>query len=530
MPSIREDLHREIDLETLQASYLQAGAVPAATSRRVRPAKGGHTASGESQTPVSNVPLESSPPPARAGIGILGNIQEREVGPPSLTLQPISSLPFPKATHRRQSKFALGRKQVTLLRRPAPSSEANAPLVADRQPGGPEADADAWLGSRLCSDQAQSLQGPSRRSDVDQTSNGAQQLQSHGMDPEQGLDTRRVLNEVVAGNDIAKENEARLADMAPAEVAAAQAELASRLPAKTLTFLRQRGAARMQSQPEASRAAAKSSLARHMVSRAAEAQPAAALAGPTGSGAEAPATAPDASPPDQGQWQHPAASQPLDTQPAFPHFQDMHDQGGTNDKAMRQRAALRFDLDGHVLGLQSAAEPKTRPAEALLRDPLRVDEGSQSTGLTVSEAVQLLRSSLPAQQVAALKTITTVLMQARPAGIAAPDAATIVPMPPASDLAGAKWHHVWQAALEEAEVVVALRLALDSGHTQVVAAAASALCALLGANKQPAGTVQALDLSPSSWQLSTPAASVKAPLQPVAADHSRGLAEAFVLG
>ncbi len=112
--------------------------------------------------------------------------------------------------------------KVTLLRRPAPSSEANAPLVADRQPGGPEAD--AWLGSRLCSDQAQSLQGPSRRSDVDQTSNGAQQLQSHGMDPEQGLDTRRVLNEVVAGNDIAKENEARLADMAPAEVGEGSAE------------------------------------------------------------------------------------------------------------------------------------------------------------------------------------------------------------------------------------------------------------------------------------------------------------------
>ncbi len=52
-------------------------------------------------------------------------------------------------------------------------------------------------------------------------------------------------------------------------------------------------------------------------------------------------------------------------------MQDMHDQGGTNDKAMRQRAALRFDLDGHVVGLQTAAEPKTRPAEALLRDPLR---------------------------------------------------------------------------------------------------------------------------------------------------------------
>ena len=79
-------------------------------------------------------------------------------------------------------------------------------------------------------------------------------------------------------------------------------------------------------------------------------------------------------------------------------------------------------------------------------------------------------------------------------------------------------------------MVVALRLALDSKHTQVVAAAASALCALLGANKQPAGAVQALDLSPSSWQLSTPAASVKARLQPVAADHFRGLAEAFVLG
>ena len=64
----------------------------------------------------------------------------------------------------------------------------------------------------------------------------------------------------------------------------------------------------------------------------------------------------------------------------------------------------------------------------------RMDEGSVGQGLTVQDAVQLLRSSLPAQQVAALRTINAVLRQARPAGIGIPDAVTAVPMLPSRKL------------------------------------------------------------------------------------------------
>lgn len=60
---------------------------------------------------------------------------------------------------------------------------------------------------------------------------------------------------------------------------------------------------------------------------------------------------------------------------------------------------------------------------------IRVDEGSVSKGFTVQEAVQLLRSSLPAQQVAALRTISAILVQARPAGVGGPDAVLTVPVP-----------------------------------------------------------------------------------------------------
>ena len=64
----------------------------------------------------------------------------------------------------------------------------------------------------------------------------------------------------------------------------------------------------------------------------------------------------------------------------------------------------------------------------------RMDEGSVGQGLTVQDAVQLLRSSLPAQQVAALRTINAVLLQARSAGVGIPDALTAVPMPPSRKL------------------------------------------------------------------------------------------------
>lgn len=56
---------------------------------------------------VSNINFAGVDMTGAAGSGILGNVQEREVAAPTLFLQTASDRPFPKATHRKQSKVCL---------------------------------------------------------------------------------------------------------------------------------------------------------------------------------------------------------------------------------------------------------------------------------------------------------------------------------------------------------------------------------------------------------------------------------------
>ncbi|KAL2635171.1 hypothetical protein R1flu_006650 [Riccia fluitans] len=154
--------------------------------------------------------------------------------------------------------------------------------------------------------------------------------------------------------------------------------------------------------------------------------------------------------------------------------------------------SLRFDLDGTVLSFgppigKSEAVP-TSPAEGtsvsgqekalsvVERDILRTEGDPAGLGYTLKEAINLVRSTVPGQRAVALRLIAAVLdkalqglqiQQSKPASFE--DLEEVV-----------DWQAVWAYALgPEAELVLTLRLALDDGHSTVVAACARAIQALL---------------------------------------------------
>ncbi len=115
----------------------------------------------------------------------------------------------------------------------------------------------------------------------------------------------------------------------------------------------------------------------------------------------------------------------------------------------------------------------------------------------MQEACLLARSSVPQQRVLALRLLRSVLALSRPSVAASGSA--LVPLPPAvaaqlreegrQEADAVEWAAVWHHALHAADVVLLLRRSLDDSHSAVVAAAAEALAALLGA-LGPAGAAE----------------------------------------
>ncbi|KAK9841206.1 hypothetical protein WJX74_001891 [Apatococcus lobatus] len=491
MASLRQEL--EADPERVQG---YEGA-PAARSCRVtrRPLQATDEKAAADVPPPPAPAKHSAVPHGAAGGGILGNVQEREVQPPALPSMVASALPFPKATHRRQSKFSLGRKSAA---RGPPER-----LLAPALPAQPNSDCQGTTASQQAVEPS-----PATASAAPHSLTTPAFAASTPAEPnsQEGIEMNRTTRGGQLGSlmdwtasrmhaDITQENAARLADMGTAQVVEAQAELAERFSAETLAFLRKRGAAKARPAEVAAKAGTTMAAAPCNVAAAGQVSEIAHSTeeydGHTAF-PDASASTQRSDRPSQGRWR-PAATdrQQAGPEPQFLNLQADQGRRGIFNTAADQvqlpqqlASTLRFDLEGHPDGLHQGDKDDVQPqAQATLRDPLRMDEGSVGQGLTVQEAVQLLRSSLPAQQVAALRTISAILVQARPAGIRHPDAPISAPTPSAFVAErGITWRHVWEAALGEAEVAVALRLALDSSHAQVVAAAAAAVCALLGAN------------------------------------------------
>jgi len=122
-----------------------------------------------------------------------------------------------------------------------------------------------------------------------------------------------------------------------------------------------------------------------------------------------------------------------------------------------------------------------------MRDVLRRDEGSTPDGYTLAgELPLLLRSAVPAQRVAALRTLAAVARRARPSHAdVAPDGAlrprpacwpagAEAPLPPPPD-----WADVHRHLTADCHAALLVRLALDEDAPAAVAAAADALAAVV---------------------------------------------------
>jgi len=151
-------------------------------------------------------------------------------------------------------------------------------------------------------------------------------------------------------------------------------------------------------------------------------------------------------------------------------------------------ARLRFGMDGRVAGLapestESAVGDRhgLAAASVVSRDPIRAAEGTVPTdGYTITEAITLARSSVPQQRVFALRLLASILRTAKTSmheKCSTSDALSASCN--GSILAEVSWTFVWQHAVQEADIAVALRTGLDDGNAAVVIAASEALEALL---------------------------------------------------
>ncbi|BFI29872.1 RNA polymerase II-associated protein 1 [Marchantia polymorpha subsp. ruderalis] len=151
---------------------------------------------------------------------------------------------------------------------------------------------------------------------------------------------------------------------------------------------------------------------------------------------------------------------------------------------------MRFNIDGEVVFFEPAKEePETAASSpsaaavnkqqdvlsAVERDMIRTEGDPAGSGYTLKEALGLVRSTVPGQRSVALRLISAVLEKAT---VGFQNQQRI----PTSfaDLKGlVDWQAVWAYALgPEAELVLTLRLALDDGHSTVVATCARAIQAL----------------------------------------------------
>ena len=169
---------------------------------------------------------------------------------------------------------------------------------------------------------------------------------------------------------------------------------------------------------------------------------------------------------------------------------------------------MRYTLEGAPLGaeeLPAAQRAASRLGSAVERDPLRAGEkGAVAAGYTLGEALDLARSSVPAQRVAGLTLFAKVAAQARrwgggvlgqkngslpvsrrrSVGIVGSYGTTGGPPSDPTSLppplpAGVAWQDVWLHALVDKSAVLTLRRALDDAHLPAASAAAKALAAIV---------------------------------------------------
>ena len=485
--------------------------------------------------------MDEDPAPQPELRDMVREVVERPVGraPPAPPGPPVggTGLPFPAATHRTKGPFA-GRKSKFMAEREARRAAAAASGAAsssldDVAPAGSVRVGGANVSFQMMPPPTSGAPG----------SSAAAASAASGSRPRPAAPTDES-----AG--VEEETARRLAAMSVQEIEEARATLAARLKPESLAFLRARGERKAAAAGTAAGtgpgagAGAGAETGTGTVTGPASVSPSMSTAVPAGDETSPPGSSPSgpsgASPPTS-----PPRGRPSSKRASSSPVSSLSSLSGKtaslrSSAAARARAAaaaansmasaptptevsaVRYTLDGAPLNaddLPAAQRAASRLGSATERDPLRAGhQGARDgPGYTLGEALDLARSSVPAQRVAGLGLVAKVLTQARrwgggggprdappapppaggPVGAGAPRRRSVgmaglygaagapsnpLSLPPPLP-AGVAWGDVWLHALVDHNAVFLLRRAMDDAHLPAASAAAAATAALLGASR-----------------------------------------------
>ncbi|GJP68574.1 hypothetical protein CLOP_g25255 [Closterium sp. NIES-67] len=296
----------------------------------------------------------------------------------------------------------------------------------------------------------------------------------------------RGIGETQEQREIDEANRGVVGGMSAAQIAEAQAELMARLPAGAVDMLRRRG--RAKEERRRGLGAVQGSASEGVAASAGgDSAGGDSAGGDSAGGDSAGEQQQQAMEVDGNGSGGSASSQLLPSQPAptsRPPLPRQHDQPATWEQRVERIRGVRFAMDGRPVPADVAREAETAlgvPSEAAMqfdqdsaqgmavrdlavrhvaeRDWLRTGAEPGRAGYTVREAVALSRSQVPAQAAAGLAVLSAVLSRAARA---------------LGEEGEEDWQAVWAYALShEVQLLLAVRLALDHEHIQVISAALS---------------------------------------------------------
>ncbi|DBA68651.1 TPA: hypothetical protein ACH3X2_013454 [Trebouxia sp. C0005] len=480
-------------------------------------------------------------------LGILTNVQEKlalgHVAPPS---GPAGGAAFPKATHRKLSKFALSRQQPKAPQTPGHAPNVTLPESASCIPPS----ADRVQSSPTTPGLPPSMQSPNAASGcASAPASAAASAAASPSNTYHKADAVAAVNQSMMGLDVSpadqrridEENSQLVKSMSPAEVEQARLELMSRLSPSAQAFLAKRAAAKQRNsyamphaattEDQPATAGGASATARATPTSAAKQSSTAgqefqsAPSGVAGNASKAGSAVKSSTAGKAGiTGTAGKASKAGSTQASVAdsqHTPSAERDTGANSNSHASAdgdivGRLRFSLEGQVVGLKAVADAARGPGDdqqVVQRDILRQSEGSSPQGYTLQEACMLARSSLTQQRVLALHILAAVLAAARPQATHQQAAGVLTPRPvkiplhlSTSDnmVTRVTWLLVWEYALQEVEVATVLRRLLDDAHMSVVTAAAEAMAVLVGPGPEEEQVWEAAHCNPGTGCPSVP--------------------------
>ncbi|XVE93929.1 hypothetical protein REPUB_Repub01dG0236400 [Reevesia pubescens] len=265
-------------------------------------------------------------------------------------------------------------------------------------------------------------------------------------------------------SEIDAENQARLENMAPEEIAQAQAEIMQKMDPALLNLLKKRGQDKLKRQKDSSsNLAANSELG---ISHENQSKKAINSPNIKSNNSQMLTTSSNITKSglDDGMEQH-----------VDPVSGSLWNAWSQRVDAVRE---LRFSLDGTVVENDFVQMPEISGDNVAERDFLRTEGDPGAAGYTIKQAVALTRSTIPGQRALALYLLASVLDKALHNIYLNPVGSTLANHNKVDS--AVDWEAVWTFALgPEPELILSLRMSLDDNHNSVVLASAKVIQCIL---------------------------------------------------